>query len=146
MGMKLGMEARLYRNTGDYTTPAWTLIPNVKDLTLNLETAEADVTTRANAGWRATIATLKDGSIEFQMVFNSDDTSFTALRDAYLNSTPVEVAVMDGDIATTGSEGLRASCSVTNFARNEALEEAISFSVTLKPTYADNAPEWLTIA
>ena len=146
MGMKLGMEARLYRNTGDYATPVWTLLPNVKDLTLNLETAEADVTTRANAGWRATIATLKDGSIEFQMVFDDTDTSFTALRDAYLNSTAVEVAVMDGDIATAGSEGLRASCSVTNFARNEALEEAISFSVTLKPTYADNAPEWLTIA
>jgi hypothetical protein len=29
---------------------------------------EAIVTTRGNAGWRATSATLKDGSIEFEMV------------------------------------------------------------------------------
>ena len=146
MGMRLGMEARLYRNTGDYATPVWTLLPNVKDLTLGLETAEADVTTRANAGWRATIATLKDGSIEFQMVFDDADASFTALRDAFLNSTPVEMAVMDGDIAVSGSEGLRASFSVTNFNRTEALEEAITFAVTMKPTYSANAPEWMTIA
>ena len=146
MGMRLGMEARLYRNTGDYAIPVWTLLPNVKDLTLGMETAEADVTTRANAGWRATIATLKDGSIEFQMVFDDTDASFTALRDAFLNSTPVEMAVMDGDIAVSGSEGLRASFSVTNFNRTEALEEAITFAVTMKPTYSANAPAWLTIA
>jgi hypothetical protein len=35
---------------------------NVRDVTLNLETGEADVTTRANSGWKQTFATLKDGS------------------------------------------------------------------------------------
>lgn len=34
---------------------------------LNLEKGEADVTTRANNGWRATKGTLKEGSIEFEM-------------------------------------------------------------------------------
>jgi hypothetical protein len=66
--MKLGMEAKLYRNTGSYAAPTWSEMTNVKDLTLNLE---ADVTTRGNAGWRATIAALKDGSIEFEMVWDT---------------------------------------------------------------------------
>ena len=64
MTIKLGMEAKLYRNTGTYAAPTWVEMLNVKDLTLNLEASEADVTTRGNAGWRATIAALKDGSIE----------------------------------------------------------------------------------
>jgi hypothetical protein len=39
---------------------------------------EADVTTRGNAGWRATVATLKDGSIEFEMVWDTGDADFGA--------------------------------------------------------------------
>lgn len=72
--IKLGMEAKLYRNSGTYASPTWTEIQNVKDLTLNLEAGEADVTTRGNAGWRATIASLKDGSIEFDMVWDTNGT------------------------------------------------------------------------
>ena len=145
MGFKLGMEARLYRNTGTYETPAWTEIDNVKDVTLNLETGEADVTTRANNGWRATAATLKDGSVEFEMVWDTADAGFTAIQEAYFDNTSLEFAVMDGDIATSGTQGLRATMAVTNFSRNEPLEEAITVSVTIKPTYADNAPEWMEV-
>ena len=55
MGQKLGMEAKLYRNTRQLRSPTWVEMKNVKDLTLNLEAGEADVTTRGNNGWRATI-------------------------------------------------------------------------------------------
>ena len=112
---------------------------------MNLEAGEADVTTRGNNGWRATVATLKDGSVEFEMVWDSADDDFGSIRDAFLNKTALDLAVMDGDIATAGSQGLRASCMITNFSRNEALEEAITVSVTAKPTYAANPPSWLTV-
>ena len=143
--MKLGMEAKLYRNTGTYATPTWVEMTNVKDLTLNLEAAEADVTTRGNAGWRATIAALKDGSIEFEMVWDPADAGFTAIQDAYFNNTTVEFAVMDGDVTSTGTQGLRATMSITKLTRSEPLEQAITVSVTAKPTYSDNAPEWMTV-
>ena len=140
------MDAKLYRNTGTFASPTWNLIPNVKDLTLSLETGEADVTTRGNAGWRATVATLKDASIEFEMVWDSTDDDFTALKNAFLGNTAIEMAVLDGLVATSGSQGLRATCMVTSFTRNEPLEEAITVSVTIKPTYSENAPSWMTVA
>ena len=146
MSVKLGLDAKLFRNSGLYATPTWNEITNVRDLTLNLEAGEADVTTRGNNGWRATVATLKDGSIEFEMIWDSEDTDFTAIRDAFLNKTAVELAVMDGDIVTSGSQGLRASFMVTSFSRNEPLEEAITVSVTMKPTYSANPPDWMTVA
>jgi hypothetical protein len=80
------------------------------------------------------------------MVWDTEDEGFTAIQEAYFDGTPVEVAVMDGDITTSGSQGLRATMAVTNFSRNEPLEEAITVSVTLKPTYAANAPEWMEVA
>jgi hypothetical protein len=47
----------------------------------------------------------------------------------------VEFAVMGGAMNVPGSQGLRATCMVTNFSRNESLEEAFPLSVTVKPTF-----------
>ncbi len=34
MSFKLGIDTKLYRNTGDYATPNWVELTNVRDLTL----------------------------------------------------------------------------------------------------------------
>ena len=118
MSVKLGLDARLYRNTGAYSSVTWNEVKNVKDLTLSLEAGEADVTTRGNGGWRATIATLKDGSLEFEMVWDTADDDFTAIRTAFLTNGSVEFAVLDGPVSTSGSQGLRAAMAITNFSRS----------------------------
>jgi predicted secreted protein len=133
----------LYRNTASYGTPTWVEIANVKDVTLNLSKGEADVTTRANNGWRATAGTLKEASVEFQMVWDTDDTGFAAIQQAFFSNDPIEFAIMSGAMTDPESEGLRATCNVFSFTRNEALEEAIMVDVSLKPTYATHAPAWI---
>ncbi len=145
MAIRLGLNAKLYRNTGSYASPTWNEIGNVKDVTLNLESAEADDTVRANNGWRATVPTLKDASVEFEMVWDTADEDFQAIRDAYLNNTTLEVLALDGPVSgagSTGNQGLRAVCNVTGFSRSEPLEEALSVSVTVKPAYSANPPTW----
>lgn len=144
MARKLGMAAKLYLNTGTYEAPTWVEVTNCKDLTLNLEKGEADVTTRGNGGWRATTGTLKDASVEFDMIYDTEDTNVATLEDAFFDGTSVGVAVMDGPIDQATSKGVRAEMEVFNFSRSEALEEAITVSVTLKPTYSVNAPEQFT--
>jgi len=140
MSHKLGMNCKFYysdtllSDTSGPDTVTWNEIENVRDLTLNLETGEADVTTRANNGWRATAATLKDGSIEFEMLWDTGDAAFGALKDAWANSTEIALAAMDGDIETTESEGLAGNFTVTNFSRSEPLEEGVTVSVTVKPS------------
>ena len=137
MGIRLGMEAKLYHGTAGAT--ATTEMKNVKDVTLNLEKGEADVTTRGNQGWRATVGTLKDGSVEFEMLWDTEDTGFSAIKDAYFNDEAIALLVVDAE----NGEGLDADFSVTNFSRNEPLEEAITVSVTVKPTYSTRAPTWV---
>jgi len=137
MAIRLGMEAKIYHGAAGST--ATSELTNVKDVTLNLETGEADVTTRGNQGWRATVGTLKEGSVEFEMVWDSDDTGFTAIKNAYFNNTPIALAILDHE----NGEGLDADFSITNFSRNEPLEEAITVSVTAKPTYSTRAPAWV---
>ena len=144
MGIKLGMEARLYFKVGGVDGPGdWNELTNVRDVTLSLESGEADVTTRANAGWRATVATLKEGSVEFEMIWDTSDAGFTALKDAYFGNELIGLQVLDGAIDDPGVQGLKADFSVTNFSRNEPLEEAINVSVTLKVTYSTTPPTWI---
>jgi len=143
----LGLNAKLYiDDQSSYASPTWSLVDNCKDLTLTLEKNDADVTTRGNNGWRAVVGVLKDATVEFQMVWDTDDANFQLIKDAFLNGDPVNIAAMDGLIATPGSEGLRALMTVTKFTRNEPLEEALTVDVSLRPTYFPADPaEWLVV-
>jgi len=140
MPIKLGMEATLlYKTGGQGGVGDWTAMDNVRDVTLSLEAGEADVTTRANAGWRATVATLKEASVEWEMVWDTADAGFTAIKDAFFDNDVIGLQILD----ESDGQGLQADFSITNFSRNEALEEAITVSVTAKVTYSDTAPAWI---
>jgi hypothetical protein len=140
MTVKLRLDANLYRNTGTFSVPVWKEGNNVTDATFKPRAGEADVTTRGRARWRATIDTLKDGSRKFEMVWDTADDEFGAIRDGFSNGRSTEFAILDGDIALSGARGLRATCIVTNFSRNKPLEERITVSVAAKPTYSANPP------
>ena len=122
----LGMNAKLYY--GAAGSSASTEMGNVKDVTLTLEAGEADVTTRANQGWRATAPTLRECTAEFEMVWDPADAGFTAIKNAFLSSGMVALKILD----KTGGQGPDGDFSITSFSRNEALEEAITVSVTAK--------------
>jgi hypothetical protein len=144
MAIRLGMEAKLYYKVGGQGgAGGWVELSNVRDVTLTLETGEADVTTRANQGWRATVATLKEASVEFEMVWDTGDAGFTAIKDAYLNNDIIGLQVLD-DTEPNGGQGLQADFMITTFSRSEALEEAITVSVTAKVTYSATPPSWIT--
>lgn len=147
MGIKLGFEAKLYLcAAGIGGTPTWVELTTVKDVTLNLQATEADVSTRAGGGWKASIGGLKEATVDFDMPWDTTITGFTTLRDAFLNHTLIGLAVMDGAVATVGSQGLWADCAILKFDRQEKLAEDLTVSISAKPTYSANAPQWKTIA
>jgi predicted secreted protein len=136
MAIVLGLDAVLMRGTAG--SQGTTDVKNVKDLTLNLESGEADVTTRATAGWRASVATLKEASLEFSILYDTEDTDYNAFATAYFNNTPLSLFVSDGN-----GTGLDADFSITGFSIEQPLEEALSVSITAKPTASERAPQWV---
>jgi hypothetical protein len=135
--IKLGLDAKLFR--GDAGATGETEVENVKDVTISLESGEADVTTRKTKGWRASAATLKEASLEFNILYDTEDEDYTAFADAYFNNTPIALFVSDGD-----GNGLDADFSITGFTINQPLEEAMNVDVTAKPTASTRAPLWKT--
>ena len=138
MAIVLGLDAKLFRGTAG--SRATTEVTNVKDLTLNLESGEADVTTRATRGWKASVATLKEASLEFSILYDPSDADFAAFQTAYFSNTPLALFVSDGQDT---AHGLDADFSITAFSMEQPLEEAISVSVTAKPTASTRAPQWV---
>ena len=137
MAYKLGLDAKIFYGTAG--TKASNEMSNVTDVTLSLETGEADITTRAADGWRITAATLKEASVEFEMIWDTGDAGFNAIQQAFFSNSAISLFVSDGD-----GNGLDADFVVTSLSRNEPLEEAIKASITCKPTLNTRAPQWAT--
>ncbi len=139
----LGMNAKIYQGAADADLASLSEMDNVKDVTLTLEASEADVTTRANKGWRAIVAALRECSVEFEMVWKSADTACQAIKAAFLSSGQVRLAVLTGASDVPGSEGPLADFSITGFSRSEPLEEGVTVSVTAKLSVFE---EWVEAA
>ena len=125
--------------------PVWTLVKGVKNLTLNLSSAEADVSVR-DIKWKLVAAGLIEASIEFDLTYRPSADGFSDLRTAYFGGDPIGLAIMDGDIITAGTQGLWADCCIFNFGQEQPLDNAMGVKVTAKPTLTDNEPAWKVIA
>ena len=138
MAIKLGLDAKLFRGTAG--TQGTIEVTNVKDVSLSLESGEADVTTRKAKGWKLSVATLKEASLEITILYDTEDEDFLAFKEAYFSNTPLSLFVTNGD---TTAHGLDADFSVTGFTVDQPLEEAVTVKVTAKPTASDRAPVWV---
>lgn len=138
----LGMNAKIYQGAAGGALATLTEMGNVKDVTLNLEAGEADVTTRSNQGWRATAPTLRECTAEFEMLWKPGDAGFDAVKQAFLTAGTLRLAVLTGARDAAGSEGPMGDFSITNFSRSEPLEEGVTVSVTAKLAVFD---EWVEV-
>ena len=126
MSVKLGFDAKLYRNAGTYASPSWCAVTNVQYLTL------------------------RDASLEFQMFWDTKDDDLNFIGKAFVTNTTIEFAVLSGANNAAGSQPLRATMVITHFSRFGLAKKTfvdypprrgLSISVTAKPTYIDTTAE-----
>jgi len=125
---RLGIKGKMYYGTAGSTGIPTKELSNITDVTITLDASEADVTTRDNDGFRATVGGLKECTIEFDMLYLAKDAGFTAIKNAWLKGEQVHLAALTSE----NGEGPVGDFSITGFSRSEPLEEAIKYSVTAK--------------
>lgn len=144
--MKMGFQCVMSRNTGTYAVPVWNPNELVRDATLTVDANETDHSCRASGGWDQFEPTTLKAEVSFSILHDNANTDFTAIRDAFLNRTSIEMAVLDGGPTTAGSQGLRAAWKVFKFTRNENLRDAVAYDVVMKPSFdVTNPPTWMTV-
>lgn len=157
MSKVLGLNCRTYQNTNSDADPAtaaaspeWTVRNEVTSVSVDGSRATADVSSRGGGGYRQKVATLAEGSVSFDMIYDTADTTFFDIVDAaYRAGTTLDLwfangsldtegdADADGEVDTTdtdsdGVRGFRAAFVVSNFSESQELEDANRYSVTLE--------------
>lgn len=146
-----GFLCKLYRNTGTNASPTWSLISAVRDLDVPQSRSEINMSDRGSKYEKFDVGQITAG-ITFELTYRNGDTDHAALRAAFEAEagTAIEYAAMDGAIATSGKQGLRAFCKVTQFDHAQPLADGVKVSVTLKPCFHDESgvvdPSWYTVA
>ena len=133
----LGRNARLYRNTGTIATPVWTEVTEARDLQLPMAADQVEQSDRS------TRFKLYDaGGIEMaftgKLSYRSGNANCEALRDLMLENCAEQMALMSGDIATAGSEGIKAGMKCFNNSHDYPFTDGMSVDIELKPSYYEN--------
>lgn len=146
-----GKNCKLYYNSATHASPTWVLIDRAVDVSISpFAKGEANVNSRASK-WAKNIGTQIDAGISFGYRYKTGtDTVRDALIAAFLNGTPLEMAVMDGAIATTANRGLRAFMEIMEFPLDQPLADGVIVNVVAKVTYAEESsavvdPDWYII-
>lgn len=132
---QVGIDWRLYRNTGDRGTPVWSHLDDAGDVNSPLTKQMADVSRKVSR-WKRNKGSLKDGPLEFTYVYQGGtDGALLALLDSFVNDTPIEMAVVDKDISEADAFGFRAFYEVSDFPINQPLVDGVTLAI--KCTLAD---------
>lgn len=140
MSAKIGLECKVYRNTGSSGSPAWVEVGIVRDVKVGISKGEGDVSRRGGGGFKMTRGTLIDGTVTTQMVKDTADTNWLYFRSAFYGRTAIDMAFTDKDITVTGATGFRATYEVMKFEDSEPLDGAALTDVEMKPTDSVNNP------
>lgn len=127
---QIGDQAKLYYHaTAATALLSMTELSAVKDVNVGGTRGLADITTRANSGWRSQAPTLGDLTITFTLLW-SESTAAIAIKDAFTNRTTLDFAALTGPRDVAGHEGPRGTFFISEFTRDEPLEDGITYSVT----------------
>lgn len=149
-GPKTGHQMKLYRNTATVASPTWQEIGDVGDVSIpDFARGLAELKRRGNNYTKNLASIFQTIACEYRLIYGLDSTVFDALRSAFLAGDIEQYAIMDGDIATSGSEGWTIPFIMENFPWDQPLEEVSSHDIRMAIGYMDESgevdPAWLTV-
>ena len=148
----IGKDAKAYHNTGTDAVPVWVELKRIQDLSIPLGADDVEVKCR-DSDWAYGDVGFLNAGVDFDYLHKKGggDTVFEALMAAFTGRNAVQFAIMDGDVTTTGSVGLKAFMLVNKLEQSQQMAEAVKYSVGLKPARVEEAsalvePSWFEVA
>lgn len=146
-----GRKCKFYANTGTHATPVWVEIKRAMDVNVDgLEKNEINVQDRSSE-WEAGGGGAKKVAVSFGYLYKpGTDTVFDLLLDSFLNDTQYEFAVLDGDVSTSGSKGIRFFGIVFSFPYSQELEAGQKLDVKVSLAREEEGgnlvdPDWYEV-
>ena len=96
--------------------------------TLNRSAETIDITNKVSAGWKESITSVKEWSVDCDGVFVADDVALKSLETAFNANTVVDVKISDGQW------GYKGKAIITDFPIDAPYDDAATYSLTLQGT------------
>ncbi len=141
---------KIYQNTGTHAAPVWELITGTRDINVPFTADELDDSSR-DSRYKKFLSGMIDLSVTFQMRYHSGNPDHTDLVTKFFGQTVFEIAVIDGDIATAGNQGVRAYCQLFSSSLSLPLADNSVVDFTAKPAFFEEGaveidPEWYVVS
>ena len=125
-----GYQMRLYRST--IGSDVWSLIGAVQSVSIDNVSREMIEVAYRGDSWKRTIPGLMEAmEATIKMIHNVEPSSEAMLRNDFTNANPAMYAMVNGDIATPGTEGWVFPAYVVQYNRSEDLAEVVANDVKL---------------
>lgn len=140
-GVQAGRKNKLYYNNkadtasagaGTHTTPVWVLIDRVGDVNRTGAKNQTEVNMRAS---ETTIVVYGNKSREITFTYYKKagiDAVFNVLEASFENDTVLDIAMMEGPIATAGTQGVRGPFICAQLDKSEPIDGVDTYDVTLQ--------------
>lgn len=138
MAVLKGIDCKVYRNSGTYGSPTWSLVNPVIEVTVNLENSAFDASNR-DSNYRLQLPALTDISVDLRMHKDKADADFEALEDAAQGRTTIDLLILDGVQTSGDSDGWRIQGFFTSWNESQPLEDAVTVDATFVPAATANA-------
>lgn len=143
--MRLGINCKLYRNTGTYGSPTWTAIDDINDCTVNSAWDFADASTRASR-LKSMMKTQMDLNITGKVRVSLTGTAYLALAAAHIADSVIDFLVLDGTNATDGVTGYRFDGQVAFDSEDQSLGAVEFQDFKIVPSPSANLFKTVTVA
>lgn len=148
MGYKLGLDGKAYASatTHEAGSITWTELDLVESIEQSNAKGQANVNNRSSK-YEKSSGGQKRITYTLTLTKDTANAQFTLLQNAYDNDTVIALAIMDGDITTSGNKGFYMDVEVFDAPEPEELEEFNSVSFVLRPSAKSTyEPQRVTIA
>jgi hypothetical protein len=133
---KLGIKARIYRNTsGNYGSPSFSAIHKVSDLAVNPAWDMSDADSRESR-IKNKAKTMLDLTITGKVKVSNSDAGYIALWEAAHNDDALDLLILNGPMNENGTRGYRGFFQVNKPAEDQGLDKVLYMGFELMP--ADN--------
>lgn len=134
-----------YWNTGTYGSPTWNQITGARDVSVSQTREVVEFDSRGHVVRTVAVTSLSI-EVSIELLYERASGDIDALRTAFLNRANLDVLLLDGQVTTSGSKGLRFTGLITEFTQNEPLSDAVTVSITMRPSEsAEHPPELFTV-
>lgn len=134
MGTIKGLDCDFMINTGTYASATWVEVGAVVNVTIDDELTEVDASRRSSGGWREMVTTLRDMTVNVDVIKDIDDPGFLALFAAATDKTPIEIAIVDGDNTVDGTDYVNFMSIITQWNKPQELEGVVQIAAVFRPT------------